>query len=1099
MNRRFLVASTLIAIPAALLMASLSIGTNPEVPFSSSHEPAFGSGVRTALGQSSGTDESAIRQVIGKQPTTGPRRALFSTSNASTSRSSNTRSTSSSRSSAEPQGLFETLFGSRGDQSNDRRSTTRSSTNRSSTTQPRAASATTPNVDWDGIPFHDVNGNTVGRSGSTPLAKPIRSTTQTRVIRGGSNSRKLTASPTVAKKPTAAMSVPKPPAEARAKPKLRTFSSSESSRRSKPVAVASPRSTKSSVASIYGNTTKTEANYQSDDVADLVPRVRRRVIKPAPQAIAKQEPAKKEPKVAPESKIAKQVAPKAAGKVDAVKKAPAKVAEKPAEKNAAEKIAAKVEPKKVPELAAVKKLAAAPKAELQMPTASVAKADVSPKPAYSTPVDPETTAIPPAPAYAASGGTDSFALTQPNPAESNPAATAKLPQTSTHAASVSHRTGPPAAAFVPIRQPAGSSVPASAGYPTFEDRTPSADRFGANSTNRNGYQSDGFNAVGSGVAQDKPVYETALARDRNYADRGNYDPYGSRGNYQTPRMSTYGQPSRNQPSQVAVNPVPAPAERELAPTRPSHETAAYPMHPIPGHQADSGFEKRVVKRSSSNPPKTDQFADASGNRMRTKSAAVAKLPAAGAHIVTSELPGIRVITNGPSEVMIRQNNEYEIRVENRGSIDAKGLLVRALIPDWADVQGKNATVGDIDSQGDKGSERLVWIIDHLPAGTSEQMFVRLMAARSGTYNLDVDWTLQPQRSVAQVKVHEPRLELAIEGPGQVVYGHSQTYKVRVLNPGDGVAANVVFTLSPNSATPQTQRIGDIPAGKEAQFEVELTAQDLGDLKIQGLAMGDLELRAEGNKTISVLAAQLEAILGGPELKYQNTEAVYSLQLQNLGTATSEHVIASLRIPPGVKYLGGIDGAVQSRDMLKWEVTDLAPGASRDYQFRCNMIATGDHQFAFDCKGTAAGQASVAIETSVESIADLVLTINDPPAPAPIDSEVEYEIIVRNRGSREAKDVRAIAQFSHGIEPQRVEGQSGEVVTGQVLFDPIPRIGAGEEMRLRVIALATKAGHHRFRTEVRSGDTVLVAEEATHYMSPRSDRVSRRSSDAPLTR
>jgi len=68
------------------------------------------------------------------------------------------------------------------------------------------------------------------------------------------------------------------------------------------------------------------------------------------------------------------------------------------------------------------------------------------------------------------------------------------------------------------------------------------------------------------------------------------------------------------------------------------------------------------------------------------------------------------------------------------------------------------------------------------------------------------------------------------------------------------------------------------------------------------------------------------------------------------------------------------------------------------------------------------------------------------------------------------------------------------MTGQVLFDPIPRIGAGEEVRMRVIAQADRAGHHRFRAEIRSGDTVLVAEEATHYMSPEGERVSRRSSE-----
>ena len=137
---------------------------------------------------------------------------------------------------------------------------------------------------------------------------------------------------------------------------------------------------------------------------------------------------------------------------------------------------------------------------------------------------------------------------------------------------------------------------------------------------------------------------------------------------------------------------------------------------------------------------------------------------------------------------------------------------------------------------------------------------------------------------------------------------------------------------------------------------------------------------------------------------------------------------------------------------------------------------------------------MSLATRVESIAALVLTVSDPPAPAPIGTDLTYESVIRNRGSKEATDVRAIAQFSHGIEPQRSEGQSGEVMTGQVLFDAIPRIGAGQEVRIKVIAQADRPGHHRFRTEIRSGDTVLVAEEATHYMSPKGERVSRRSSE-----
>jgi hypothetical protein len=523
---------------------------------------------------------------------------------------------------------------------------------------------------------------------------------------------------------------------------------------------------------------------------------------------------------------------------------------------------------------------------------------------------------------------------------------------------------------------------------------------------------------------------------------------------------------------ITKSPTPSAGLRSAFPSQPTNATSAGSNVPNPNRIADNftaSTDSKNRMRAS------DRLADATNS--------------------TSELPGIRVATFGPSEVMIRQMNEFEIRVENRGAIDAMGVIVRAEIPNWADMKGQNATSGNVIAESQGNVEHLVWTIDRLPAGSSEKMFIRLIAARSGSYGLDVNWTMQPQKSVAKIRVHEPRLKLTIEGPDQVVYGKSQTYKVRVLNPGDGTAPNVVFTLSPNSATPQTQRIGDIPAGKEAQFDVELTAQDLGDLKIHGLASGDLELRSESSKTIRVAAANLEAVLSGPQLKYQHTEAMYSLQLQNNGAATSDKIVATLRLPAGVKYLGGIDGAVTEGNVLKWKLDSLAPGVMRNYQFQCQMATTGEHEFAFDCVGTAAGSADVSIATRVESIADLVLIVADPPAPAPIGTDVTYEILVRNRGSKEATNVRAVAQFGHGIEPQRIEGQSGEVMPGQVMFDAIPRIGPGAEIRLRVIAQAEKPGHHRFRAEVHSGDTMLVAEEATHYMSSQGERVSRRSNEA----
>ena len=521
----------------------------------------------------------------------------------------------------------------------------------------------------------------------------------------------------------------------------------------------------------------------------------------------------------------------------------------------------------------------------------------------------------------------------------------------------------------------------------------------------------------------------------------------------------------------------------------SNDLRGQPLTITGGSAGTADSESMQLSPAKTPASESESPEEDSSNEMRSHETGAGEITG-----TTSELPGIRVTTRGPDSILIRQDAEYEIFIENRGKIDTDGVLIRALVPEWADLRGQVASRGEIANVQEGNANRLVWKIGTLPAGATESMKLRLTASRSGNYDLDVDWTLVPQKSVARVQVREPRLNLTIEGPEEVVFGESQTYKVRVLNPGNGTASNVSFTLSPNSATPQTQSIGDIPPGKEAQFDIELTAKDHGDLKIHGLAAGALALRAEAEKTIKVAAAKLEAVLSGPQVKYQNTEGLYSLQVQNHGDASSDQIRASLRLPSGVKYLGGIEGAIQEENILRWDLDRLAPGAVRTYQFQCNMDSTGEHLFTFDCRGTAAGAAAVSISTRVESIADLVLTVSDPVAPAPIGTDVPYEIKIRNRGSKEATDVRVIAQFSHGVEPHRIEGQSGEVMTGQVLFDAIPRIAAGEEVRLRVIAQADRPGHHRFRTEIRSGDTVLVAEEATHYMSPEGERVSRRSSE-----
>lgn len=484
------------------------------------------------------------------------------------------------------------------------------------------------------------------------------------------------------------------------------------------------------------------------------------------------------------------------------------------------------------------------------------------------------------------------------------------------------------------------------------------------------------------------------------------------------------------------------------------------------------------------------------DRLTRELAPVARKPEpSNKQLAASEVPGVRVITEGPSEIMIRELTQYEVRVENRGSVDATGIIVRSSLPAWAEVQGQNASVGSVKAVEQSGAPQLQWTIDKLPAGVVERMFVRVKAVRAGTFDVATDWTMMPQKHTAKVIVREPKLAIVIDGPDEIVFGDSEKYRVRVMNPGDGDAANVVFTLAPDSKAPQSQKIGNIPAGKEAQFEIELTARELGELKIAGMATADREVRTDANKSIRISAATLEAELTGPPLKYQNSEAIYHLFITNTGKAICQGMEAELRLPVGAKYVSGIQQATIQGDRLTWKIDSMQPGAVREYDVNIQLDRTGDLVIGFNCIGSAAGQTSVSIETRVEAIADLVLSISDPAAPAPVKTDVVYEMTITNRGSKAAEDVRIVAQFSDGIEPIKIEGQAGEVLTGQAMFTPIARIEPGSSVRLKVIANANRAGDHRFRAEVRHGETSLVAEEATMFMSAPAERISRRSTDS----
>src|SRR5262249_16960918 len=71
----------------------------------------------------------------------------------------------------------------------------------------------------------------------------------------------------------------------------------------------------------------------------------------------------------------------------------------------------------------------------------------------------------------------------------------------------------------------------------------------------------------------------------------------------------------------------------------------------------------------------------------------------------------------------------------------------------------------------------------------------------------------------------------------------------------------------------------------------------------------------------------------------------------------------------------------------------------------------------------------------------------------------------NRGSKSADNVQVSAFFSEGIEATQVMGQRHQIEPGKVTLEPIVKLGPSEQIVVRIIARAAKAGNHTFRAEV----------------------------------
>lgn len=508
--------------------------------------------------------------------------------------------------------------------------------------------------------------------------------------------------------------------------------------------------------------------------------------------------------------------------------------------------------------------------------------------------------------------------------------------------------------------------------------------------------------------------------------------------------------------------------------------------PTPRYASESSPKESLATEDAPTPAKQPA-------RSTPKVATNARAKVASPQVLfTQQSPILNVKTMGPERIDVGREATFRVTMENLGGAPADELIVAIDFPQWADLLGAEVSTGATTSEVAVDGTRLFrWKIGRLGAKDVQTVVLHVVARQSQPLNLAVNWQHAPVATATSIHVLQPELKLNLDGPEEVLFGKKQLYRLELENAGTGDARSVSLSLLPlgtGQEKPAVQPIGDLASGQKKTIEVELTARNEGDLVIQVDATAEGNVHTHLSEKVRVLRPALAVDVAAPEFQFVGQDVTYRIVVTNPGTAKTSEIQIDAAVPATLTYVSSTkDGLVTDEDgQIRWAVKELGPQETRTLLVKCVAAAAGTSRMVVTSNAADDLEANGEASVQIDAIADLALEVTDPAGPVAVGTETQYQLKVENRGSKAADNVEIVAYFSHGIEPLGAEGGNYQVGPGQIVFDAIPSIAAGQAKTFVVKARAESTGNHIIRAEVfcKPLGTRLVGEESTYFYGKR---------------
>ncbi|MBX3427810.1 MAG: DUF11 domain-containing protein [Pirellulales bacterium] len=447
----------------------------------------------------------------------------------------------------------------------------------------------------------------------------------------------------------------------------------------------------------------------------------------------------------------------------------------------------------------------------------------------------------------------------------------------------------------------------------------------------------------------------------------------------------------------------------------------------------------------------------------------------------AQTPTLAIQKLGPDEIQVGKKCTFAVRVKNVGQRAAHGVTIHDQIPQGTKLVGTapRASVAGAD---------VAWDLGTLSAGEERLVEMELIPAEEGELGSVATVTFAAHAS-ARARCTRPQLALRLASQPRVMIGERHLVQVEVSNPGTGDATGVMLLENVpeaviHDAGPSLEyEIGTLRAGESRTIELVLTAAQAGIVQNVMVARADANLEVQAGCEFEILAPDLKLSIEGPQMRYLERPAKYTVSVENPGTAAAHDVQLVSHLSKGLKFvsannLGEYDAATHS---IYWSLAELPANERGAVELVALPIEPGDHMIKTESKAARGLEAEAEARVRVEGLAALTINVSDLEDLIEVGGKTTYEIRVRNQGSKAATNVQVAAQLTPGMRVLTAEGETRHTVENdRIAFSPLPQLPPRGESIFRITVQAVSPGDQRLRVQVGSDDLQqpLTEEEST---------------------